>query len=134
MKRSQASPEERAAEEAQQAKDDAELLDWYENHGGKAQQLHPLVEANVRLAKDRREPPADNSATLRREWEAAAANAAKPAQPLPEVNALDEAPQRQPVIIQRQREPQSIFEALDRPTRDSQQVGESYGSWHREPI
>jgi hypothetical protein len=60
--------------------------------------------------------------------EAAASAKAKTADPVPEVNALDEAPIR-PVVIQRQRPPQNIFDALNRPTRDPMLIGESFGSW-----
>ena len=67
---------------------------------------------------------------LEAENPAAAKAKAKPADSVPEVmQERDEAP-RQPVI-QREQEPRNIFDALNRPTRDPVQVGESFGSWRR---
>lgn len=47
-------PEQRAAKVEQEAKDEADLLDWYENRGGKDQQLHPIIERRLRVASHNR--------------------------------------------------------------------------------
>jgi len=123
------SPEERAVLEAQETKNEIALLDWYNNRGGKDQELHPLVAANVRLAKHKYEPLPDNSPTPRQEYDALAAKAAKPVEL--------EVPQEQNevlkplVIATEERKPTSIMEALNRSTRESMQIGESFGSWRR---
>ena len=76
---------------------------------------------------------------LEAENPAAAKAKAKPADPVPEVNAQDEAERmgidvpfvpRQPVIRIEQA-PRNIFDALNRTTRDPIQIGESFGSWRR---
>src|SRR6516162_6090188 len=46
-----ASSEERAAEEAQRAKDEAEWLAWYDARGRKDDDLHPIVRAYIRVAR-----------------------------------------------------------------------------------
>jgi hypothetical protein len=133
IKRSQANPEERAAEEAQRAKDEADWLAWYDARGGKDDDSHPIVRALIRVARSNRgDFDGASEAQIEAEKARAAAKAAKskPADPVPEViEERDEVP-RQPVI-QRERPPQSIFDALDRPTRDPMQIGESFGSWRR---
>jgi hypothetical protein len=128
IKRSQASPEERAADEA----DEACLLDWFDARGGKDEDLHPVTRGIIRLARFNR-GDFDTSSEAQIEAEnAAAAKAAKakPADPVPEVmQEQDEAPRQ--LVIQREQPPRTIFEALNRPTRDPMQIGESFGSWRR---
>jgi hypothetical protein len=113
------------------------LLAWYDARGGKDDDLHPLVRATIRLARSSRgDFDGASEAQIEAEKARAAATAAtKPADQTgsieePVSNALDEPP-RLPVIIQRERQPRDIFEALNRPQRDSMQIGESYGSWRR---
>ena len=87
--------EQQAAETAEQEKDEAELLDWYENRGGKDQKLHPMVEAELRVIRAKRNPPADNSPTPREQYEAL--SVAKPAEPIP-AEVKQEQPEPLPVV------------------------------------
>ena len=123
------SPEERAAAAEQEARDEAELLDWYENRGGKSQQLHPIVEAHLRVARARRGDfdAALEAAQAKIEAENAAARATKPAEP--EVKQEQDEPLKTPVIETEERKPTSIMEALNRPTPEPMQIGESLGSF-----
>ena len=73
----------------------------------------PLLEAeNTEAAKAAKAEPADQAGAIDE----------------PVSNAQLEAP-RQPVFIERERPPQNIHDALNRRTRDPQQIGESFGSW-----
>jgi hypothetical protein len=116
---------------AAELEDDRELVDFFDANGGKDEGLHPVTRGIIRLGRfERGDFDGASEAQIQAEnARAAAAAKAKPADPVPEVNALDEAP-RQPVI-QREQEPRNIFDALNRPTRDPVQVGESFGSWRR---
>jgi len=119
------------------------LLDWYDARGGKDDDLHPLVRAHIRLARSSR-GDFDGASEAQIEAEKARAAAAKAkAEPADQTGATEEAvsnalsdvpseaPRQQLVI---QRPPQDIFEALDRQMRrDPMCIGESYGSWYREP-
>ena len=138
MRRDLFGPEERAAEAKKEAKDEAELLDWHDNRGGKDQKLHPLVEAYLRVARAKRvgygaireaamaKVEAENAAARKR----LATQAAKPAEP--EVKQEQGEARIQPIIETQERKPTSIMEALNRPSRDySVCLGESWGSWRR---
>ena len=74
-------PEDRAAEAAGREKDEAELLAWADG-AGKNVTLSPVVQARLRLAKAMREPPADPTPGLRKEWEALTAKAQPTVQPV----------------------------------------------------
>ena len=120
-----------AEEAAQEEREEAALLDWY-NRGGKDQQLHPIVQANIRVARAKLEPPADNAPTPRQEYDAlAATKAAKP--PEPEVKPEQDELLKLPAIeTDVERRPRDIFEALDRQNRrEPMCIGESLGSWRR---
>ena len=122
-------PEQRAEEVAQQERDEDELLKWVESPG-KGVELHPITQAHLRLARDRRNPPADPAAVLRQEYESLkAVEPAKPAEP--EVKQEQGEALKPPVIEIKDRQPRDIFEALNRPTRDPVCIGESLGSWRR---
>jgi hypothetical protein len=127
------------------AEDKQEAFAWLEARGWRENDLSPVDRGMIRLLRREREDllapgesPAENPGLAAAKAAAIAqaeaeATTRPPSQPREVVEGQNEAPMR-PVIQKKEQEPRDIFEALNRPTRDSQQVGESYGSWHRKPI